>query len=74
MWDATKCNKLSGLAELTGDLAGKCNLDDHYLLQAYIAVGDGLIITTDGPLLAVLSDLKWSALHRDAWLEEYLKT
>lgn len=76
VWDATRCIKLAAdaLPELPEALAYKCNPDDHYLLKAYLAVQEGLIVSTDGPLLSVLGEEKWNALHRDDWLQAYLES
>lgn len=68
-----KCITLpeASLPELPPEVAGH-NADDHYLLKAYLAIDDGLIVTTDADLLALLATVGWRGVHRDEWLRAYL--
>jgi hypothetical protein len=68
-----KCIELpeATLPELPPEVAGH-NADDHYLLRAYLAIDDGLIVTTDASLLALLASVGWRGVHRDDWLRAYL--
>lgn len=73
--DSLKCRILhaEALPELPENLAAKAKPDDHYLIQAAIAVDGSVIITTDEPLKSVLDLATIGAILRDPFLDDYLR-
>ena len=64
-------NKLNSLPQ---DILDQTNSDDHYLVQAYYAKGNCIIITTDEPLKEALFRNGVDCQHRNTFVPQYIVT
>lgn len=72
--DPGKCLLLDPrtLPQVPAELVGRCNPDDHYLVQAQEAVPGSIVITTDQNLIETLTACGRPCHHRDSWIAQYL--
>lgn len=48
------------------------NIDDQYLIQAYLTAQASVVITTDNPLVGVLANHGIICMHRDKFVPNYI--
>lgn len=59
------------LPALPGDLANRVKPDDHYLVQAQLAVPGAALVTTDEPLTVLLQEAGLPFMSREQFLLTY---
>ncbi len=63
--------KPDAAAVLPDEIAVKTKPDDHYLIQAQLAVDGAVLVTTDAPLRAVLDGAGLPCISREEFLDNY---
>lgn len=58
-------------ADLPDHLASLINPDDHYLIRAQLSVPGAVLITTDAPLRALMSEAGLPCLSREEFIGAY---
>jgi predicted nucleic acid-binding protein len=61
------------LSDARPDLEHKVKEDDQYLVRAYLAANADLLVTTDNPLMEVLSECSIRCMSRDTFISSYLE-
>lgn len=69
--DRCQILKPEEIEDLTNELASMTKPDDHYLIQALLAVEGAILVTTDNPLRESLSRAGLSCISREEFLVTY---
>ena len=71
--DSDRCLLLrpSALPNLPQQLASATNIDDHYLVQAELAVTGAILVTTDGDLCQAVKQAGLACISREQFLSTY---
>ncbi len=72
--DSNRCLILKPeiLPRLPQEIASVTNPDDHYLIQAQLAVTGAILVTTDGDLCAAVRQAGLTCLSREEFLNTYV--